>query len=424
MPIDTVSGLEEHTTDEQKAVESGGEISFATKVALSLTLQTYALDDEQRRVMFKYLWAEAQNGDIYSLGLGSLVGELGEYYNLGTQSVEDLTDQTYETIRAKIYQVLLKLFQQRDSGYITIAKPHLQTFLENILPSIPGKVVNPDETYPTPDNLDYGDRVLLTMALLARDALTHEAEATDVLPRYSLPRHAVNRVYQYGWKFGMIPSARRISKLLSRYISVDGKPSIAENTRRNNIESALKYSAGANIADVMSKAVFIEINRMLVTGSVPEAHEGALRFYNGQMEYASHKFPDSVTIPEQLDQLAELTKGELMQIRSLPESLEKQERTLHLATYVCARINQLKPFLEGNGRTAFVAANLVLTQAGASYHFVVPGIMKETPTPDYIEYVSAVNQTVDIDMPVSFQDHGNQALLELFIRNHSVPRIA
>lgn len=142
--------------------------------------------------------------------------------------------------------------------------------------------------------------------------------------------------------------------VINEGITIKGKP-LQDHLEAKNHQEALEYLYELIEKDKSHTVSeqFIRSLHQLVTQNIDKEWAGKYRNSNVIIGGADHTPPDAVDVPDEM--------------RELMEWLRKNRKKLHiveLAALLHHKLVYVHPFFDGNGRTARLAMNLLLMQAG------------------------------------------------------------
>jgi Fic family protein len=142
--------------------------------------------------------------------------------------------------------------------------------------------------------------------------------------------------------------------VINEGITIKGKP-LQDHLEAKNHQEALEYLYELIEKDKRHTVSerFIRALHQLVTQNIDKEWAGKYRNSNVIIGGADHTPPDAVDVPDEM--------------RELMEWLRKNRKKLHiveLAALLHHKLVYIHPFFDGNGRTARLAMNLLLMQAG------------------------------------------------------------
>lgn len=372
----------------------------------------------------RYYWMGISVATFEQFGLAGSIKDLATWVQNGL--VDNITidePRTWEAARRDTYHILFRA----NIPEVKLSDTQLddiKSFLTSLAHHIPRLplLLSKFKINTLPSSLSFGQRVALTMALLARDALRIRGVSMNLLPNLSLPAGTIELLVQHGWKFAMSSSSRSISRFLTDRIRVGNEPSKVDTVRRNNIERAIAYVKQHGINSCMNTDGLQQINSMVTKELVPDGLEGRLRDYEGGQATSSRDFPVSDRIATLLEDFLGKIRSEIESIKPLPEDDVKQQRALRLIAYIMAKTNDIKPLQEANNRTAYVLAAGVLHDLKRSYHFSFPDIFQEGREGDMEAYIDILSGIIDTDGEAINLDHDSrlQPLIS-FISSHLKP---
>jgi Fic family protein len=147
---------------------------------------------------------------------------------------------------------------------------------------------------------------------------------------------------------------RETQVVLEHGVTVSGKPLIHHLEAVSHRDALLFVKKLAQEQAKFTPAVLLDINRIILKGSVYEEESGRFRQKRVTITGSRHVPPNYVVVPDKMEQL----------YRQLEEWQTQNQHPVEIAAKLHFELVKIHPFVDGNGRTARLVMSFWLMQNG------------------------------------------------------------